>query len=120
MNEKEEKMLASVMTKVLNFEISTYHTVFLTELAMRRYNVANKKKKEKLEESTTKTMKKMPDLCKKTEGLKDKKNVVETSAERSLEALESEPEGSQKISDKLLRGNIVENVLNYLLEDYNF
>ena len=117
MNEKEERMLASVMTKVLDFEISTYHTVFLTELAMRRYKVANKKKKETLEESATKTMKKMPDLCKKTEGLKDKKNVVETSAKRSLEALESELEGSKKISDKLLRGNIVESILSYLLDD---
>lgn len=117
MNEKEERMVAKIMGEVLDFELSKYQTLFLTQLAIRRYRVEKKKKKETLKESVTKVMERMPELCLATKGLEHKKNVVQTSYSKSLKKLEEELCDSHRISDKLLRGDVVENVLNYLINE---
>ena len=116
MNEKKEKTRDKIITRVLELGISKYQSLYLTELAFRRYEIASKNKKESIQESAREIMKRMPELCRKTEGLQHKKNVVETSSVRALEELEAELGDSKTISDGLLRGDIVRNVLGYLLE----
>lgn len=117
MNEKKEKTRDKIITRVLELGISKYQSLYLTELAFRRYEIAaSQNKKESIQESAREIMKRMPDLCRNTEGLQHKKNVVETSSVRALEELEAELGDSKTISDGLLRGDIVRNVLGYLLE----
>ena len=101
------------MDKVLDFKMSKYQSVYLTHLAFRRYEV---KKKESMEESATRTMKHMPEICSQTDGLKHKKNVVETAASKSLEKLEEELHESN-VKEELLMGDVIEDVVKYLIKD---
>lgn len=116
MNEKDKKKMAAIMDKVLDFKMSKYQSVYLTHLAFRRYEVKKKKKKESMEESATRTMKHMPEICSQTDGLKHKKNVVETAASKSLEKLEEELHESN-VKEELLRGDVIEDVVKYLIKD---
>lgn len=116
MNEKEQLTVAKIMEKVYDFHLSKYHYLFLSQMAIRKYELSRKKKNENLEKTAMKIMNRMPELCKKTEGLKHK-NVIQTSAGKSLQRLEEELCDSETVPEKLLRGPVVENVLEYLLED---
>ena len=117
MNEKEQIMVASIMTKVSSFGLSKYQELFLTQMALRQYEQKRKKKDESLEQTAGKIMKRMQGLCKKTKGLQHKKNVIERSPERSLEQLWEELCDSSTVPEELLRGQVVENVMEYLLND---
>ena len=116
MNEKEQIVVAKIIEKVYDFHLSKYHYLFLSQMAIRRYELTRKKKTENIEKTAMKIMRRMPELCKKTEGL-EHKNVIQTSAAKSLQRLEEELCDSETVPERLLRGPVVENVLEYLLED---
>lgn len=117
MNEKEQIMVASIMTKVSSFGLSKYQELFLTQMALRQYEQRRKKKEESLEQTAGKIMKRMQGLCKKTKGLQHKRNIIERSPERSLEQLWEELCDSSTVPEELLRGQVVENVMEYLLNN---
>ena len=114
MNEKEQMKVAEIMTKVSSFGLSKYQEVFLTQMALRQYE---QKKEESLEKSAEKVMSIMQSLCKKTKGLEHKRNIIERSPERSLDQIWEELCDSTTVPEELLRGSVVENVMEYLLED---
>lgn len=116
MNEKEQMMVAKIMEKVYDFHLSKYHYLFLSQMAIRRYELSRKKKKEDIEKTAVKIMSRMPELCKKSQELKHK-NIILTSAKKSLERLEEELCDSETVDEGLLRGPVVENVLEYLIEE---
>ena len=109
MNEKDEAKVVSIIAKVLDMGLSKYHTLFLTQMAIRRYKIKTKKKQESIKKTAQKIMSKMPELCKKSEGLKHK-NIILT-----LERLEEELYDAN-LSEELLNGQILENVLEFLIE----
>lgn len=113
MNKRETKKITQIMEKAYDFHLSKYHYLFLTQIAMRQYRLRENRKPETLEVTATKVMRDMPELCRKTKGL-EHKNIVETSAKRSLNRLEEELLDSD-LSEKLQQGSVLENVLNYLL-----
>ena len=115
MNEREELKVASIIAKVLDMGLSKYHTLFLTQIAIRRYKKKMKGKDESVDKTLEKIMRRMPSLCKETRGLENKV-VVEISSKKSRENLEKEL-ADAKIPDELLNGELIENVLTYLLED---
>jgi hypothetical protein len=114
MNEKDEAKVVSIIAKVLDMGLSKYHTLFLTQMAIHRYKIKTKKKQESIKKTAQKIMSKMPELCKKSEGLKHK-NIILTSASRTLERLEEELYDAN-IPEELLNGQILENVLEFLIE----
>ncbi len=116
MNEREELLVGRIMNDVLGMGLSKYNTLFLAQLALRRYKVETKKKSETLDESARKVMSRMPELCRKTKGLRHKQ-IIETSSAKSLSKLEEELYESMTIEDDLLRGDIITNVINYLLKE---
>ncbi len=116
MNEREELLVGRIMNDVLSMGLSKYNTLFLAQLALRRYKVETKKKSETLDESARKVMSRMPELCRKTKGLRHKQ-IIETSSAKSLSKLEEELYESMTIEDDLLRGDIITNVINYLLKE---
>ena len=117
MNEKEQLMVAAIMTKVSSFGLSKYQELFLTQMALRQYEQKKKKKEETLEKSAEKVMKRMQSLCKRTKGLEHKRNIIERTPERSLDQIWEELCDSSTVPEELLRGQVVENVMKYLLED---
>ena len=116
MNEKDQLMVAKITEKVYDFHLSKYHHLFLLQMAIRRYELKRKKRKEDIEKTAMKIMKRMPELCKENEGLKHK-NIIQTSAKKSLEKLEEELCDSENVEERLLRGPVIENVLEYLIEE---
>ena len=117
MNEKEELLVGRIMNDVLGMGLSKYNTLFLSQLALRRYKVETKKKKsETLDESARKVMSRMPELCRKTKGLRHKQ-IIETSSSKSLSKLEEELCESLTIDEDLLRGDIITNVIDFLLKE---
>ena len=110
MNEKDEAKVVSIIAKVLDMGLSKYHTLFLTQMAIRRYKIKTKKKQESIKKTAQKIMSKMPELCKKSEGLKHK-NIILTETERLEEELYD-----ANLSEELLNGQILENVLEFLIE----
>ena len=75
MNEREQVKIAQIMSKAYDFHLSKYHYLFLTQMAIRIYNLKVEEREEPIEETAQKIMKKMPGLCRKTEGLKHKRIV---------------------------------------------
>ena len=117
MNEKEQMKVAEIMTKVSSFGLSKYQEVFLTQMALRQYEQKRKKKEESLEKSAEKVMSIMQSLCKKTKGLEHKRNIIERSPERSRDQIWEELCDSTTVPEELLRGSVVENVMEYLLDE---
>ena len=115
MNEREELLVGRIMNDVIGWGLSKYNSLFLTQLALRRYKVGTKKKNETLEESARKVMSRMPELCRKTKDL-NHKQIIETSSAKSLAKLEEELCDSS-IEEDLLRGDIITNVLDFLLKN---
>ena len=64
MNEKDQLMVAKITEKVYDFHLSKYHYLFLLQMAIRRYELKRKKKKEEIEKKALKNKKRMPELCK--------------------------------------------------------
>ena len=116
MNEKEQLMVAKIMEKVYDFHLSKYHYLFLSQMAIRRYEKSRKKKKEDIEKTAEKIMQRMPELCKRTKGM-EHKTIIQTSSEKSLQRLEEELCDSETVPEELLRGPVVQNVLEYLLNE---
>lgn len=117
-NERKRADYGSIYyDKSSSFGLSKYQELFLTQMALRQYEQKRKKKDESLEQTAGKIMKRMQGLCKKTKGLQHKKNVIERSPERSLEQLWEELCDSSTVPEELLRGQVVENVMEYLLND---
>lgn len=114
MNEKEEKLVARIFSEVIDMKLSKYQSLFLYQLAIRRYKVNKKEKNESMEVSVGKIMKRMPDLCKKTKGLEHKRNIVETSADKCLRNLDEELSNAD-IDEKFFRGDTVVNVIEHLI-----
>ena len=115
MNEREELKVASIISKVLDMKLSKYHTLFLTQMAIRRYKKQIKGKQESIDKTMEKIMRRMPSLCKETKGL-EHKSVIETSSNKTREKLEEELSDAER-PEELLNGELIENVLTYLLED---
>lgn len=88
----------------------------MAQLALRRYKVETKKKSETIDESARKVMARMPELCRKTKDLKHKR-IIETSSAKSLAKLEEELCDSASIDEDLLRGDIITNVIDFLLQE---
>ena len=64
MNEKEEILTTRIMSEVMDMQLSKYQSLFLYQLALRRYKIRKKDKDESLDESIGKVMKKMQEvLC---------------------------------------------------------
>ena len=106
MNEREELKVANIMAKVLDMGLSKYHTLFLTQMAIRRYKKSMKGKEESIDKTLDKIMRRMQSLCKETKGLENK----------SRAKLEEELSDAN-LPDELLNGEILENVLEYLVKD---
>lgn len=115
MNEREELKVANIMAKVLDMGLSKYHTLFLTQMAIRRYKKSMKGKEESIDKTLDKIMRRMQSLCKETKGLENK-IVIETSSNKSRAKLEEELSDAN-LPDELLNGEILENVLEYLVKD---
>lgn len=115
MNEKEQLKAMKIMSRVYDMKMSKFQTLFLTQIAIRRFDVERKNKPESLETTVGKVMKKMPQLCLKTDGLRHKR-IMETSTKKALEQL-TEEIFEADIEENLLRGDALENVIAYLLED---
>jgi len=115
MNEREELKVANIMAKVLDMGLSKYHTLFLTQMAIRRYKKSMKGKEESIDKTLDKIMRRMQSLCKETKGLENK-IVIETSWNKSRAKLEEELSDAN-LPDELLNGEILENVLEYLVKD---
>lgn len=115
MNEREELKVANIMSKVLDMKLSKYHTLFLTQMAIRRYKKSMKGKQESIDKTMAKIMRRMPSLCKETKGL-EHKSIIETSSSKTREKLEEELSDAE-LPEELLNGELIENVLTYLLED---
>ena len=49
MNEKEQIVVAKIIEKVYDFHLSKYHYLFLSQMAIRRYELMRKKKTEDIE-----------------------------------------------------------------------
>lgn len=116
MNEKEQLKVAQIMAKAFDFHLSKYHYLFLTQMAIRQYEMRCRKKEEPLEKTAEKVMKKMPMLCKRTSGLENK-HIIETSSKKSLARLEDELYECDALGDELLRGTVLKNIIDYLLVD---
>lgn len=116
MNEKEQLKVAQIMSKAFDFHLSKYHYLFITQMAIRIYNLKAKGKKETIEKTAEKIMRKMPALCKKTDGLQNKQ-VILTSSAKSIARLEDELYECDTLGDELLRGEALKNILDYLIED---
>ena len=117
MNDSEMKMIARIMNQVLGWGLSRYNTVFLVELALRRKRAEETETEtETIEISAQVIMSQMQEICKNTEGLENKR-VIETSSRKSLLRIEEELADSTTIKEELLRGNIIVNVLSFLLEE---
>lgn len=116
MTEKEEMMVGRIMDEVMEMQLSKYQTLFLTQLSIRRYKMKRDKKSENMENSVEKVMRRMPKLCKRTKGLEHKKNVVQTSAYKCLQKLEEELCDAE-VDEKLLRGYVVQNVVEHLIRE---
>ena len=115
MNEREELKVANIMAKVLDMGLSKYHTLFLTQMAIRRYKKSMKGKEESIDKTLDKIMRRRQSLCKETKGLENK-IVIETSWNKSRAKLEEELSDAN-LPDELLNGEILENVLEYLVKD---
>lgn len=115
MNEREELKVANIMAKVLDMGLSKYHTLFLAQMAIRRYKKSMKGKEESIDKTLDKIMRRMQGLCKETKGLENK-IVIETSSNKSRAKLEEELSDAN-LPDELLNGEILENVLEYLVKD---
>ena len=115
MNEREELKVANIMAKVLDMGLSKYHTLFLTQMAIRRYKKSMKGKEESIDKTLEKIRRRMQSLCKETKGLENK-IVIETSSNKSRAKLEEELSDAN-LPDELLNGEILENVLEYLVKD---
>ena len=115
MNEREELKVANIMAKVLDMGLSKYHTLFLTQMAIRLYKKSMKGKEESIDKTLDKIMRRMQSLCKETKGLENK-IVIETSWNKSRAKLEEELSDAN-LPDELLNGEILENVLEYLVKD---
>ena len=115
MNEREELKVANIMAKVLDMGLSKYHTLFLTQMAIRRYKKSMKGKEESIDKTLDKIMRRMQSLFKETKGLENK-IVIETSLNKSRDKLEEELYDAN-LPDELLNGEILENVLEYLVKD---
>lgn len=115
MNEKEEILTTRIMSEVMDMQLSKYQSLFLYQLALRRYKI-KKDKDESLDESICKVMKKMQELCKRTKGLEHKKNIVETSTEKCRRKLDEELSDA-KLDDNFFRGDVVINVIDYLIRE---
>ena len=115
MNEREELKVANIMAKVLDMGLSKYHTLFLTQMAIRRYKKSMKGKEESIDKTLDKIMRRMQSLCKETKGLENK-IVIEPSWNKSRAKLEEELSDAN-LPDELLNGEILENVLEYLVKD---
>lgn len=115
MNEREELKVANIMAKVLDMGLSKYHTLFLTQMAIRQYKKSMKGKEESIDKTLDKIMRRMQSLCKETKGLENK-IVIETSWNKSRAKLEEELSDAN-LPDELLNGEILENVLEYLVKD---
>ncbi len=116
MNEREQLKVAQIMNKAYDFHLSKYHYLFLTQMAIRQYELKVRGREEPIEKTAQKIMEKMPKLCEKTEGLKHKR-IVETSSSKSIERLEFELYECDSLGDELLRGEALKNILSYLIED---
>ncbi len=116
MNEKEEKLVARIFSEVIDMKLSKYQSLFLYQLAIRRYKVNKKGKDETMDVSAGKIMKRMPELCKKTAGLEHKRNIVETSANKCLRNLDEELSNAD-LDEKFFRGDTVINVIDYLIRE---
>ena len=66
MNEKEQLVVAKIIEKVYDFHLSKYHYLFLSQMAIRRYELTRKKKTEDITKTAMKIMRRMPELCKIT------------------------------------------------------
>ena len=116
MNEREELLVGRIMNDVIGMGLSKYNSLFLAQLALRRYKVETKKKSETIDESARKVMARMPELCRKTKDLKHKR-IIETSSAKSLAKLEEELCDSASIDEDLLRGDVITNVIDFLLQE---
>lgn len=116
MNEKEEILTTRIMSEVMDMQLSKYQSLFLYQLALRRYKIRKKDKDESLDESIGKVMKKMQELCKITKGLEHKKNIVETSTDKCRRKLDEELSDA-KLDDNFFRGDVVINVIDYLIRE---
>lgn len=114
MNEKEQLMVGKIIERVYDLQLSKYHYLFLSQMAIRRYELEKKRKTESIEKTAMKIMKRMPEMCKKDEGLKHK-NIIQTSSQKCLLRLEEELCDSRSVPEDLLAGPVVENVLQYLV-----
>ena len=114
-NEKEQIKVAEIIERVYDFHLSKYHYLFLSQMAIRRYELEKKGKTESIEKTAMKIMKRMPEMCKKDEGLKHK-NIIQTSSQKCLLRLEEELCDSRSVPEDLLAGPVIENVLQYLNE----
>lgn len=113
MEKKEKDMMVKIMGKVMQLGLSWYHQFFLAEMAIEQYDAKGTKTPEEL---AAIAMAKMPELCKRSKEHENKR-IVLTSSARSLERLEEELHDSSGVPEKLLRGDVVKNVLDFILEE---
>ena len=112
--EKEEKdMVAKLMGKVMQLGLSWYHQLFLAEMAIEQYDAKETKTQGEL---ATIAMTRMPELCQRSKE-HAKRRIVAISADRSLERLEEELHASAAVPEDLLLGDVIQNVLDFLLEE---
>ncbi len=104
-----------IRRKVRSFNLPNCQRVYLEQIAIRRYNMRTQGKKESMEQTATIVMRKMPELCSKVKGLEHKKNFVLTSYDKSFRELERRLESSPTVDENLLRGPIIENVIEYII-----
>ena len=94
------------LAEVVNLHLDDYHTLFLAQMVLRKI----RHPEEKMDEISFKVMRKMSKLYKK------KKDVLELSAEKSLDNLEEKLEDCQAIPECLYAGKTVSNVVKYLVQ----
>lgn len=115
MNEREQLKIAQIMERAYDFHLSKYQYLFLTQMAIQMNELKYEERKENIEVIAAKVSNQMPSLCKADVRLRHK-NIVPTGAARSIQNLEEELHVAD-ISDEMLRGDVLENVLDYLLDD---
>lgn len=99
----KEILYNMALEEVLKIKIDDYHTVFLTNMVVRKI----RHPEEKTDKIAEKVMKKMPDYYKK------KKDVLVVSARKSLENLEAALDNSE-VPQEWMRGQCVSHVVKEL------
>ena len=103
-------MMMKIMGRIMRLGLGWYHNSFLAVMAIEQYDAHGTKT---IEELAKIAMEEMPQIGKESKG----KKIMPTSTAKSLERLEEELHDSSGVTEKLLRGDVVRNVLDFLLAE---